>query len=79
VDVPDRNETGRGLVVDTDGLDVTYGRDFNATPTVVCQVVNAQGGEDVVVSNESVSGFNVTVNVDGLPVERTINFIAQGY
>lgn len=79
VDVPDRVESERAVNVPTAGLPVAYGADFNVVPTVVCQVVNAQGGEDVVISGETVSGFDVAVNSGGSPVTRTINWIAQGY
>jgi hypothetical protein len=67
------------VAVPATGLVVAYPGDFNAVPTVICQVVDAQGGEDVVVSGESVSGFNVVVNSGGSPVERIINYIVQGY
>lgn len=79
VDVPDHNERAEGVTVTTSGLPVTFDREFNAVPTVVCQVVGATGGEDVVVSNITTTGFDVVVEVGGTAVARTINWIAQGY
>lgn len=79
VDVPDRVVSDRSVSVSASGLSVSYGAAFNAPPTVVCQIADAQGEEDVVISNETVSGFDVVVKSGGSPVARTINYIAQGY
>jgi hypothetical protein len=80
VDVPDRVETGTGVVVPVTGSTVTYVKPFQITPNVQITIVAAQTGDDAVLTNETDEGFDVIVtDINDDPVERIINWVAQGY
>ena len=80
VDVPDRVETGTGVVVPVTGSTVTYVKSFQITPNVQITIVAAQTGDDAVLTNETDEGFDVIVtDINDDPVERIINWVAQGY
>lgn len=84
VDVPDRVDTGQ-VVTATGGSNVTYAAPFlgGATgmtvPAVQLTIVNASAGDDIILTNETLSGFTVRVLNSGSGVSRTVNYLAQGY
>lgn len=84
VDVPDRVDTGQ-VVTNTVGSTVTYVTSFIggatgiAVPAVQLTIVNAQTGDDVILSNETLAGFDVQILNGGVGVTRTVNYLAQGY
>ena len=80
VDVPDRIETGTGIVVPITGYSVVYNKPFQVAPNVQITIVAAQTGDDAVLTNETDEGFDVIVtDINDDPVERIINWVAQGY
>lgn len=80
VDVPDRSERERGVSIGTDGESITFSKEFNDVPTIHVQIVNAQAGDRDILTNESTTGFTVSiVDAAGDPISRTINWRAQGY
>ena len=93
VDVPDRDDWFTGLAVPAAGLPVLYASGlqgnpatpFNggpggaAVPNIQITIVNAQAGDDAILSNQSKSGFTVQVLNGGVGVARTVNIVAQGY
>ena len=80
VDVPDRVETGTGIVVPITGYSVVYNKPFQVAPNVQITIVAAQTGDDAVLTNETDEGFDVIVtDINDDPVERIINWVAQGY
>ena len=58
---------------------VTFADQFNVTPIVNGTIVNAQAGDQLVVSSISTSGFTVEVLNSGAPVNRTVNGTGIGY
>lgn len=84
VDVPDRFDTGQ-ITTATGGSTVTYAAPFigGATgmtvPAVQLTIVNAVSGDDIILSNETLNGFDVQVVNSGSGVSRTVNYLAQGY
>lgn len=84
VDVPDRVDNAQ-VTTATGGTNVTYSNPFNggATgmpyPLVQLTIVNAQAGDDLFLTNQSLSGFTVQVKNGGTGVSRTVNWLAQGY
>ena len=85
VDVPDRVETGQ---ITSSGLgltNVTYAKRFNggatglSVPAVQLTIVNAVVGDDVILSNESLTGFSVQVKNNSSIVSRKLNWLSQGY
>lgn len=84
VDVPDRVDTGQ-VTTNIAGSTVTYVASFigGATgmtvPAVQLTIVNAQAGDDIILTNETLSGFDVQILNGGTGVVRTVNWLAQGY
>lgn len=84
VDVPDRVDTGQ-VSTATGGTTVTYAAPFlggasgMTVPAVQLTIVNATAGDDIILSNETLSGFDVQVLNSGSGVVRTINYLSQGY
>lgn len=82
VDVPDRREHYKNIFVPADGLAFSFDRPFNAPPTIVATILQASGREDVIIEDELVTkeGFFVRVaDKEGLPVEKYVNFLCEGY
>lgn len=80
IDVPDRVETGTGIAVSASGSTITYVKPFQVTPNVQITIVSAQNGDDAILTNETANGFDIDINdINGNPVSRTINWIAQAY
>ena len=49
-------------------------------PNVQITIVSAQNGDDAILTNETANGFDIDINdINGNPVSRTINWIAQAY
>lgn len=80
VDVPDRVETGTGIVIPITGYSIVYNKPFQVAPNVQITIVAAQTGDDAVLTNETEEGFDVIVtDINDNLVERIINWVAQGY
>lgn len=85
VDMPDRLDTGTNVAIGTGGLHVGFGDPFNAGPNgenvphVQVTLLAAQAGDRVVITNISLSGFDVQVLNGTTAVARNINWSAQGY
>lgn len=79
VDVPDRVIAVDDVWVPISGLHLTFTPPFNAVPTVIAQVLNAAGGEDVEVTNKAAAAVDLRVLQGGNPVAKNINYIVQGY
>ncbi len=79
VDMPDVTDTGTDVAVPAAGLAVTFGQHFQVAPNVQVQVLGAEAGDDVVISNKTASGFTVQVLNGGVGVARTVDWVAQGY
>lgn len=79
VDVPDRIERGQAQVP-VEGLRITYSKPFqDSSPSVFCQILGAQGGEVVEVTDSDATGCTVRINCAGSYVDRIINWITQSY
>ena len=79
VDVPDRVVTRSALAVPPEGFSLSFDPPFNVTPSIVCQVLDAAGGEDVEITNESPSGCDIRITTGGVSTAEFVNIIAQGY
>jgi hypothetical protein len=79
VDVPDRLDKGTAVAVPAGGLAVAYAAPFNAVPNVQVTILDAQAGDDALVTSTAMTGFTVALVNGATPVARTVNWIAQGY
>ncbi|OMG88013.1 host specificity protein J [Achromobacter xylosoxidans] len=81
VDVPDLVQTGTGLTVPAAGVRVTYGKAFHAKPNLQATELDAVSGDRVEIrqTTDPLLGFDVQIFNNVTPVERVINWLAQGY
>jgi len=81
VDVPDLVQTGTGLTVPAAGMRVTYGKAFHAKPNLQVTELDAVSGDRVEIrqTTDPLLGFDVQIFNNVTPVERVINWLAQGY
>lgn len=81
IDVPDLVQTGTNLSVPSSGLRVTYGKAFHAIPNLQVTILDAIAGDRAVVqqNTDPLLGFDIRIFNNSTPVERVINWLAQGY
>lgn len=81
VDVPDRVVWTKGVLVGTGGLDFVHNPPFNAVPSTVVQILDAQPGDQVVLLDvdQTEGGGHVAITNGGVAVSRSVNLIHQGY
>lgn len=85
VDVPDRTDAGTDVAITAGGSSVAYLAPFNggadgaSVPGVQILVLNAQAGDTIVLSAQTLDGFTVQIKNGGVGVDRNINWISKGY
>lgn len=80
VDMPDRFEKGKDLVVPTTGLRVDFDPAFLVLKGIARFDQDLATGDYAVVSNKDESGFDISYkDASGNAVERTFDFVAAGY
>ena len=85
VDMPDRLETGTAVTVPAGGLAVAFTPAFNGgpgsadAPNVQITVLEAQPGDEVELTGSTLAGFTVRIRNSAGYVQRSINWLAQGY
>ncbi|CUR82666.1 hypothetical protein ACOTCA_00845 [Achromobacter xylosoxidans] len=81
IDVPDLVQTGTGVIVPSAGLRITYPKTFHAKPNLQVTTLDAVDGDRAVIQQvtDPLLGFNVQIFNNSTPVERVINWLAQGY
>lgn len=81
IDVPDLVQTGTGVTVPSGGLRITYPKAFHAKPNLQVTTLDAVDGDRAVVQQvtDSLLGFDIQIFTNSTPVERVINWLAQGY
>jgi len=79
IDVPDMVQKGEGVVVADTGITVTYDKAFHAIPNVQITWLDAMDGDRYVLTNSDEEGFDIRFYNGSTPVERTMNWISQGY
>lgn len=81
IDVPDLVQTGTNLSIPSSGLRVTYGKAFHAIPNLQVTILDAVAGDRAVVqqNTDPLLGFDIRIFNNSTPVERVINWLAQGY
>lgn len=78
VDMPDRSERDQDVTVPVEGLEVEFTAPFMKRPTVWIDIQSGAEGDKRELS-VTTTGFNVLVKNSGSPVERKIDWTAEGY
>lgn len=79
IDVPDLIQRGEAVAVPALGIDITYPKRFHAVPNVQITLLDAEADDQVVLTNSTEDGFHLQVMSGTTPVDREVNWIAQGY
>lgn len=79
VDVPDVLETGTAIEIPSTGKTISFSKNFHVVPNVQVTILNKNQGDDETVSNITKNSFDIVIHNNGTAVEKTINFVAQGY
>nr|WP_275255714.1 host specificity factor TipJ family phage tail protein [Achromobacter ruhlandii] len=81
VDVPDLLQSGTALTVSPAGTRVIFPKKFHMRPNLQVTILDAVAGDRAVVRQDvdPVLGFDIQMLNGSTPVERVINWLAQGY
>lgn len=79
VDVPDIVETGNAVVIPSEGATITFEKNFHDVPNVQITILNKEQGDDEFLSNVTENSFDIIIKNNGVAVEKTINYVIQGY
>lgn len=79
VDMADRIERGKGVVVDSSGSSIAFSTQYKAPPVVRTTIIGAESGDTEIITNVSEHGFDILILNDGIGVERTIDWQSIGY
>jgi hypothetical protein len=78
VDVPDIVES-KDVSVPAQGITILYDSNFHAIPQPQLTIFNAQAGDDVILTAQTLIGFTVQVLNSGIGVARSMNYLVQSY
>jgi hypothetical protein len=78
VDVEDKTES-KNVTIPVEGLTITYDAAFNMVPNPVVSIYEKQEGDREYITNQSNSGFTITITNNGIAVSRRINYVAVGW
>lgn len=78
VDMPDRTESGT-VELDAGGEDITFSKPFQVVPAILITVYNATTGDEIFLTNKTVSGFHLQIKNGGVGAARTIHHLAKAY
>jgi hypothetical protein len=78
VDVPDLSES-KTVDVPAGGASFVYETNFHAIPKPQITIFNAEQGDTIVLTNQTLNGFSLQITNNGVGVARTINYFAQKY
>lgn len=82
VDVPDRREYWKNILIPADGLQLQFEPPFNGVPAIVATIIEATGQEDVLIEDNLINktgAFIRVVNKQGQSIEKALNVLAEGY
>ena len=80
IDMPDRVQGVRNITSGAGTKSVTYPSTFYAVPSLGISATNMATGDFFVITNEAVTGFDVTFkNSSGSAVSRIFNYQSKGY
>jgi hypothetical protein len=76
IDAPDLIESKK-ITVPAEGLTVTYDAHFHGVPEPQITIFDAQQDDQVVLTQQVLTGFTVQIKNAGVGVQRDINYLAQ--
>ena len=79
VDFPDRVQGQRGLQTGASTKNVTYPEPFKVTPSLGLTFVDMHSNDEVVITNETATGFTVGVLHGANYQDHQFNYVARGY
>lgn len=79
VDVPDLIQKAEEVTIPDAGATIMYPKAFHAEPNVQIAVFDAIDGDRYVLTNSTITSFDIQIFNGASPVERKINWLAQGY
>ena len=79
IDVPDLVQKAENVTIPDTGATITYPKTFHGIPNVQITVLDAIEGDRFVLTNSTLSGFDILLFNNNTPVEREINWLAQGF
>ena len=79
LDLPVRVDGRQNVLCPADGLAVTFDPPFQSVPAVTTTLHAASAGDQLVLTDETATGFSIQVVNDGVGVARSFNWMAQGY
>lgn len=80
VDMPDVIESESGASDENGAVSIKYKNDFSTAPKVQITIINAQSGDDAILTNQTDKGFTIKIiDKNGASVKREFNYIAKGY
>lgn len=81
VDVPDLLQSGTALTVPPAGTRVAFPKQFHMKPNLQVTILDAVAGDRAVVRQDvdPMLGFDIQMFNGASPVERVVNWLAQGY
>lgn len=81
IDVPDLVQSGTGVTIPSGGLRVNFAKHFHMKPNLQVTTIDAVAGDRAVILQDvdPEEGFNIQMFNNATPVERVVNWLAQGY
>lgn len=88
VDVPDLVQEGTNVALGTGVTSVTFPDPFNGgpnqidgvgTPNIQVTILGATAGDDILLTNQSLTGFDIQIRNGGVGVARNVNWTALGW
>lgn len=81
IDVPDLVQSGTAVTVPVGGLRINFPKHFHMKPNLQVTTLDAVDGDRAVVVQDvdPEDGFNILMFNNATPVDRVVNWLAQGY
>jgi hypothetical protein len=81
IDVPDLVQSGTAITVPSGGLRIEFPKHFHMKPNLQVTIIDALAGDRAAIQQDvdPETGFDIQMFNNATPVERVVNWLAQGY
>lgn len=81
IDVPDLVQSGTAITVPSSGLRIEFPKHFHMKPNLQVTIIDALEGDRAAIQQDvdPETGFDIQMFNNATPVERVVNWLAQGY